>query len=279
MWPVQRPTIDAGETFQVCISRVRTPDLRARLAGIRKDIEAAAADYEMMADLGCLHLISPTSSVGGSVSASEMVAVYEGRMVPVGSPGRSIYEQIKMLPSGDRCPFCDQRNVSTLDHFLPKALHPVFAVTPVNLVGSCIECNIAKMTLSATTAEDVFLHPYFENADTIQWLKGGVLHQSPCVVLFHVEPPSGWSAVTISRARLQFKLLNLASLYSSEAAREITNIRYNLDQHFQSGGADAVRGELERQWHSRRANRINSWQTAMYEALARDQWFHNGGYL
>ncbi len=44
------------------------------------------------------------------------------------------------------------------------------------------------------------------------------------------------------------------------------------------GMAPAVRHELIRQWQSRREHRLNSWQTAMYNAIAHDDWFCGGGF-
>jgi hypothetical protein len=81
-----------------------------------------------------------------------------------------------------------------------------------------------------------------------------------------------------ARIAYQFGLLGLANLYSSQAARETTDIRQNLQRHFDFGGVTAVRAELEFQWESRRANLINSWQTATYEALAESDWFCDGGF-
>jgi hypothetical protein len=86
--------------------------------------------------------------------------------------------------------------------------------------------------------------------------------------------------VALWGARLiyQFELLKLAELYSREAAREISNIRYNLQKHFDAGGREAVRQELRRQWQSRRVNRLNSWQTATYKAFSDSAWFCDGGF-
>src|SRR5208283_2533233 len=102
MWPVERPKIDAGETFQTCISRVRDPDFRQRLTSVRPNIEAAAADYEMKATAGDLHLIATAASVAGVVTKDEMIGVYDQRMAGKNGPGRTIYDQIKLLPKGDR---------------------------------------------------------------------------------------------------------------------------------------------------------------------------------
>jgi hypothetical protein len=279
MWSVQRPAVDAGDTFRLCVSKVRDGALRRRLLSVRPDVEAAAADYEAKAATGHLYQIAASNIVGGVVTRDEMVTVYDRRMAAKNGAGRAIYDRLKLLPEGDRCPFCDQRNVSTLDHILPKAVYPVLAVAPLNLVGACWECNKVKLAAIPTTAEDTVLHPYFDDISQDQWLKATVVQQQPCALTFDVRPPAKWDATKTARAIAQFNLLGLAALYASEAAREIANIRHNLRMHFNAGGATAVENELRRQWQSRYSNRINSWQTATYDAIAHDHWFYNGGFL
>jgi hypothetical protein len=58
----------------------------------------------------------------------------------------------------------------------------------------------------------------------------------------------------------------------------MANIRFDLQTHFDAGGPEAVRAELLRQWRSRRANQLNAWQTASYEALGHNDWFCDGGF-
>ena len=278
MWAVDRPIFDAGETFSTCTSRVRDRDLRDRLRRIKRFIVAAAVEYETRADTHTLNLIAVTHSVAGIVSRDEMVKVYDQRMAGKDGPGRAIYDAIKLLPKGDRCPFCDQRNISTLDHILPKALYPSLAVTPLNLVGACMECNKVKLDSSPRNQEEVVLHPYFDDVTDDRWLVAEVIQQNPCAIIFDIFRPPGWDDVMEARARRQFAIFRLPYLYSSEAGRELANIRYNLRMHFRAGGSAAVRHELIRQWESRRENRLNSWQTAMYEAIAHDDWFCGGGF-
>lgn len=132
--------------------------------------------------------------------------------------------------------------------------------------------------MAPKTARDVVLHPYFDDITGTQWLKASVVHQNPCAITFHVDAPFTWDAVLTARAEGQFRLFGLATLYSSEAAREIANIKHNLQRHFDAGGESAVRLELTHQWKSRRTNSLNSWQTAMYEAISHDPWFCSGGF-
>ena len=100
----------------------------------------------------------------------------------------------------------------------------------------------------------------------------------PAALTFHVIGVDEWDDVLNARIVHQFDLLGLAGLYSSQAARETTDIRQNLQRHFDYDGAAAVRTELEYQWESRQENRVNSWQTATYEALAESDWFCDGGF-
>ena len=279
MWSVEKPTFEAGETFKLCVSRIRDGALRKRLLNVQANIAAAAVDYAKKARARQLNLIGTSDTIAGVVTKQEMVSVYDQRMAGKQGPGRLIYDQLKLLPKADRCPFCDQRNISTLDHILPKALYPILAVTPLNLVAACMECNKAKLSKSPKTAAEVVLHPYFDDIATVQWLTARVVETSPCAVIFDVTRPESWDDLTEARARGQFSLLGLGDLYSGEASRELANIRHNLQSHFAADGADAVRAELLRQWRSRRAHRINAWQTAMYQAIANSDWFCGGGFV
>jgi len=277
MLHVERPEMDAGEAFSICISRVKNSAMKRRLLAIRPNIEVAAADYIEKAENGGLHLVRPMNDIG-EVHGSEMVKTYSGRMAKKNQPGRPIYDQIKLLPENDRCPFCDHRNISTVDHILPKTHYPIFAVTPVNLVGCCADCNKVKRDVVPTDAFDIVLHPYFDEVTDLRWLVAKVVEQAPVALTFHVIEVDEWDDVLNTRIGHHFNLLELANLYSSQAAREITDIRQNLQRHFDSGGPDTVRIELEHQWQSRQANRINSWQTATYRALAESDWFCDGGF-
>jgi hypothetical protein len=183
-----------------------------------------------------------------------------------------------MLPENDTCPFCGHRDVSTLDHVLPKADYPAFAVTPVNLVGSCGDCNKLKLAAVPSCASDTLLHPYFDAASDRQWLSARVVVGPMAAVTFYVLQVAEFDASLNARIAHQFRVLGLAKLYSSQAAREMAGIRANLMRHRDSGGAAAVRLELRHRFESRQASQINSWQTATYQALSQSDWFCDGGF-
>lgn len=277
MWPVSPPKVDAATSYKLCLSRIADPHLRRRLLRSAHMIALSERAYKSRARAKTLHLMA-TSIAVGKVSATEMTQLYDWRMAKKGSPGRPIYDRIKLLPKGDLCPLCGQRDVSTLDHVLPKAHYPDLAVTPINLVGACMECNKAKSAGISASASEVPLHPYFDDISAHQWLTATVLHKKNAPIVFDITPPAIWDKTTESRAKKQFHQLQLSVLYSNQAAREVSSIRSNLQRHFDSGGASAVQVELMHQWRSRLASSINSWRTAMYEAASKDTWFHGGGF-
>ena len=198
--------MDAGETFALCISRVRDPALRLTLSRARPAIEAEAATYERRATRSELHRVLQTTSIGG-VPIEEMVRTYDSRMAKKGQPGRKVYDEIKMLPENDTCPFCGHRSVSTLDHILPKGRYAPFTVTPVNLVASCSDCNKAKGDRGPTQPVDTILHPYFDDVTDRQWLFASVVPRVPAAVHFRVQQVQQWSNVLNARVVNQFALL------------------------------------------------------------------------
>jgi len=163
MWPLEQPTHSARLTFNTCISRVRNAGLAARLAAATDSVVAASSEFDRAARHGTLHQIATHEIVAPDITVEEMERVYTQRMAKTGAPGRDIYDEIFSASAQGRCPLCTQRSVTTLDHHLPKARFPALAVAPLNLVPACADCNKAKLTEVPTRAEEVALHPYYDD--------------------------------------------------------------------------------------------------------------------
>lgn len=277
MWCVDRPPFDAGETFAACISRVQDEGLKRRLTAIADNVKAEAAIYAERAEAAELHLVAQTAGVG-SVTTDEMVSVYDQRMAGKKGPGRHVYDAIKLLPKQGICPFCDHRPVSTLDHLLPKRLFPALAVTPDNLVGACADCNKTKLAFAPAAAEEVFLHPYFDDVEAKRWLAAQVVEGPFAAVIFRTRAVAWWPDALNERVRRQFRMLGLAQLYGAQAAREISGQAQLLGDIHDSRGADGVREELTLQAETREAVRLNSWQAVTYRTLSECDWFCDEGF-
>jgi len=278
MWSLARPAHTAEDSFSICISRIRNPDLRHRLEGVLEDIVEASNEYDDAATQAQLHLIAPANGIHGQVTTDEMVKLYTGRMVPKDSPGRQIYDAIIALAKHGRCPFCGHRVVATLDHLLAKAQHPALTVTPNNLAPCCSDCNKAKLDQEITAAVNQYLHPYFDAIEDDLWLTAEVVQSAPASLRFFVDSHDGWSPLISERVENHFSRLGLAKLYSSQAAEELVNIRFQVSALFDRAGAPAVRQFLEETHVSRSAARTNSWQAAFYRALSVSAWYCNGGF-
>src|ERR1700733_621091 len=276
MWRVTPPTITAQETFARCTSRVRDPDLRQRFANIAQHIDVASGAFEVAANAHQLHTIVRQAGVG-VVSTDEMVAVYDDRMAKKSGPGRALYESIRGGAPHGRCPLCGQRDVTTLDHHLPKRQYAALAVTPLNLVPACTDCNKAKLETYPTTRNNQMLHPYFDNIDDDRWLHGTVISGPTAIVNFHVEAAASWDETTTARVALHFDVLQLAALYASHAAEELRNVQGYLRDLFLSARPTILRSHLAERAESCMRSRRNSWQTATYFALTNSDWYCDGG--
>jgi len=172
-----------------------------------------------------------------------------------------------------------QRTVSTLDHYLPKAHYPSLAVTPINLVPACSDCNKAKLDAVPQSAEDVPLHPYYDDLGDDIWLTAVVVQRHPAALKYSIVRPAAWSDTLYARARSHFNSLNLGSLFASEAAEELLNIRHQLKMIHDINQGVGVRDELLRRAESCSEIRKNSWRSAAYNAWSQSDWFCDRGFL
>ncbi len=271
------PAFDTRLVFELCADNVRDMPLKIRLLGALDEILVSEAEYIVKGKFGELHSIASTSSVGEWVDGSEMKALYTGTFVPERSPARYIYEALRAGAPGGICPLCNQRPVSTLDHYLAKSTHPALAVTPLNLVPACKDCNTDSKVRTALSAADQTIHPYFDDVDDEFWLVSTVTHSTPPAVIYSVSPPANWPLERQGKVQTHFDTFNLASLYSTYAAGELVNIYFDIIGEALSS-QDLQLHLLEKAANRRHVTR-NSWQGAMYQGLANSTWFCSGGYL
>ncbi len=272
------PSHNARSTFELCAKNLRDKALSTRLLSVASEIENAETQYKELGAKASLFTIAEADTVASRVKLEEMKALYKGTLSRLGSDLRYIYDEIKTAPKNGICPLCEQRVVSTLDHYLAQSRHPALAVTPVNLVPSCADCNKVKLDMQPTSASEQTLHPYFDEVDDGVWLTASVKESVPPALVFSANPPSGWDDVKRARVLTHFQTFNLGHLYTTHAAEELLNIRHNLTMVAQHGGTDGLRAHLMEQARSRQAAAKNSWQSAMYEALTKSEWFREEGY-
>lgn len=199
-------------------------------------------------------------------------------MAKKGAPGRKFYDKLIISPPNGICPLCSHRAVTTLDHYLPKSKYPRLSVVPINLIPACSDCNKSKLGGYPTLPEEEIIHPYFDDIENDLWLTATVNQTTPPTIQYDVTPSPVWEQLLAERVKFHFDSFLLAKLYSTQAAVELVQINSSLIKLHKVSGIDGVRKYLLEAADSRNHANINSWQAAMYNAMATDDWFCDGGF-
>jgi len=182
-----------------------------------------------------------------------------------------------------RCPFCGVSEASTLDHYLPKELHPVYSVYSRNLVPCCPQCNARKSTklVDKKTAVRRFLHPYFDTIPTDPFLTVSiVLGQNLIRIAFKVVRPQGLPQQVFAQLKSHFEDLSLRSRYNADALLQMREQRHAFARWFDKDGTgERLSEELIVQADDREADYgANDWLCVLYRKLACTQDFVSGGF-
>ncbi|MFY0803580.1 HNH endonuclease [Peribacillus frigoritolerans] len=221
------------------------------------------------------------SGINMRVSTNEMEKLYEQNLVGKKSEmeesiGRGIYNYILSKAEDDLCPYCSQRDVKTVDHYLPKAKLPSFSVTPINLVPACRDCNTLKLDVFENDGEKMLIHPYFDDISNYKWLKAEVsIGVFPITFHFEINDFPQMNEYLQKRVENQFKLLSLGSLYANSAGREFRGRVKSIVANYEFGGFSAVLSLIEEAIDTYKSENRNSWKTCMFEALLKSEWFKN----
>jgi len=262
----------------MCATGITIPQRAKALLDALSAIEAGENTYKKLGPVGELFQIPSADDVTPELTGELMGVIYKSHFVRVGGPTRGLYDAIRLAPRYSLCPLCGQRPVGSVDHYLPQSLHPMFNLTPVNLVPACTDCNKAKLALVALTAEKQTLHPYFDDLGDERWLVADIEETAPPGIAYRVRPPGSWTPVLGKRVQHHYEVMRLGVLYAAQAASELADIAHGLIKLGDDGGPQAVRSHLHDEYESRRARDKNSWKTALYEGLFESNWFCTHGF-
>lgn len=279
MIKLKEPSIPVANVINKCTSNYRNNDLSEKLRSVVSSIVVGEQEYKRVANNSCFYKIDPSSIVGEIVTGLEMNKLYNDKFVKLGQPGRVFYNELLNSAPLNICPYCLQRTVSTLDHYLPKSKFPVYAVSPINLVPSCSDCNKGKLVEVSTSSSDETLHPYYDDVSNDKWLYAKVLKTVPLSFEFYINPPESWPEVKKIKVKNHFNNFNLAELYITHAAVEYNNLKDALKYIYKNGGAEEVKNHLKILAISSNKIHKNSWKTALYSAMANDYWFCSNSFI
>ena len=278
MRSVNPPDFDVAEVIKHL--NVKDRDLRARVANASHDLTTAERSYASLAATGGLHKAVAKVAIAG-LKHEELRQLYP--RMRRNQQARRLYNRILLAVPNEECPLCGHGRAKSLDHFLPQSIYAHFSVTPANLVPACTDCNTAKKAFIAATSQAQLPHPYFDDLDRLnsdRWLAARLTANAQTggpAVAFSAKPPATWAATEKSSVNNHFKIFELAKLYASCAGTEFTNMRERLSE-LEKQGPDLVEIHLRGEYRTHFSAHPNSWQTAMYEALAGSADFVKGGH-
>jgi len=272
------PTNAVVEILNACTNSIQNQELAGRLTAALGHFSALEVDYRDRALASLLYTL-PVERITGGITQAEMSWLYTAVFARLNGPTRHIYDAIKLAAPGLICPLCNQRTVGTLDHHMSKQSYPGFAVTPLNLVPACKDCNTDTGARAVTTAAEQTFHPYFDHIDDEIWLHAVVEESSPPVIRFEARPPQTWEPSKRSKVENHFHTFKLGVLYSVHAGAELQNIEDDVLRLAQKEGPNGLKEEFTHRASGRRKKVRNNWQAAMYSALANSDWFCQEGYL
>ena len=276
MRKMRKPENNVSEIVTDCTSNYRDSNLRDRHLSNISFIEDYTTNFENQMSLSGVHTIAPHDNVNGAVSKDEMVKLYTNKFSKLKEPGRKHYDKIIVSEPSGKCPICSVRSVTTIDHFMGKSAYPTLAVSPVNLIPTCRDCNIDKGEQPFLSSENVHLHPYFDDIDDVIWMTVEISNVSDdAIATYSVvkTKPEKWDKLLFERVRNHFVLFKLHKLYSLQAADEISGVKYKLQKIKAKVGITGLYQDMQDTLCSYEKISLNHWKAALYRGILESRWF------
>lgn len=204
-----------------------------------------------------------SENIDYDVMKNDMVCLYKEKFSKKGQPGREYYNLIRVLTS--HCPYCQHNQIKQVDHYLPKSKKPTLAVTPLNLIPACKDCNEGKHTNTG------FFHPYFDDVDSNQYLYCKVSFKDDDIVFtFFAKKPLYWEETFYEKVENLFTKMNdhdLLEMFRVEARLHFNMLKRNVIKSAKRGKDDLI--DTLNDYYESAVEEIglNSWQSALFNGL------------
>ncbi|CEN87620.1 hypothetical protein [Paraclostridium sordellii] len=275
MWKLDKPTDCPELVFKTCVNNKKDINLRKNLLAYSTKVKNSSTEFENLFLTNQVHKLNKYHDVFNNVPSDEWPKIYTGNFAKKKSPGRVFYDKLLSIPKYSLCPLCAQRDVSTLDHYLPKTVFPTLVVSPLNLIASCSNCNKLKGDSTFDSMYEATIHPYFDDIDTDTWLFAEILRGDDISFRFFVSCPESWPELLCFRLKNHFDTFELNKLYSAHASQDIVSIKYKLINLYAKYGLESVKLDIQECIESLKHVSKNNWRLAMYRELSTNDWFLN----
>lgn len=207
--------------------------------------------------------------------AEYMKKLYTGQFAHKGCQAYKFYKIIRN--SQHTCAYCNfyVRSVSQLDHYLPKSVFPSLAISPVNLIPICSDCNFNKREYYSVKKDEMIIHPYFDDLakQSFDFIKCTVIETFPIGFSFSINKLQNWSDCTYNRVVKHFQMLELKDLYRTDFEATFESYVYELKSIYQDGNIDDVKKAIERRMNSYLQIKSSPWLYAGFYSILNSEWF------
>lgn len=202
----------------------------------------------------------------------DLLWLYEYKLLK--GNAREVYNQIIASAHLQKCPYCCVGEASTLDHYLPKSIYPIYSILPLNLIPSCDSCNRYKSDAVFDTVESQMLNPYFDDLSGIDWLVVTLLESSPLGVKYEINSDiQAEDPVMYSRLCLYLSQLKLYDIFRNNAISELEEVYLSHELVFKTQGSCGLKQELESRYLSLKRANNNPWKVFLYKSLMESSWY------
>jgi hypothetical protein len=268
MRSVKSPELDPQALYdRVCAKRrSATSEI---LAAARPEVWGAYEEYETAKEPAML------SPLGARVDLRAALRTNYARFK---SAHPQVYARLKLAARW--CPYCGDRPVTGLDHYLPNSLFPEFSVLPLNLIPCCSDCNrIKDVNYVDEAGNPLFLHAYIDDVFQIECLTASVSTSTGVALLsFDVACPEEVGTRLAEKFRAHFDYLSLATFYRDRGEQEAAVRGYDVGSLLNAGyGPIDVRSHLLTSAEgARKIHGANHWRPVTLMALAASDTFCSG---
>lgn len=245
-----------------------------RLVSLRSQVSAAYGAYASAASTSNLTtIIEPLGGVDAQALKSNYPKLRSGVRKDLG---------VKILKRSKKCLLCWHAPAGQLDHHLPKALFPEFAVLTHNLIPVCAYCNRTKTdSYQRADGGPSFLHAYRDLLPRDeQYLWAQISVGDTVAAEFRVVRSATMSEPVFATLEHHFDALDLRNIYGDLASELMAEKLTPVYEDFDAGGPNAVKRYLLKETRgAMRKHGVNHWKPVLLSALAFDATFCDGGFV
>lgn len=268
------PTVSGTDAFTAVVSTIRSPIERQRYLDAGAIVADCCKHYDGLASESKFENATKENLAVHKIKEDDMVSLYEKQFVK-NQGAKTIRDFVTNSSPNGLCPYCGQGSVHELDHYLPKRPFTGIAVYPANLVPACRDCNRVKSGFRPTPTASPVLHPYFDVAFQFRWLYATIVEQpdGKPAAEFHVQVEDSRASL-LSRIDSHMRVFHLYDRYRVLASQSLNNFEMLMKSaHGYGLNLEQAKRHLMLTAYQQSGGRKNSWELAIHEAMAGDEWY------